>query len=142
MIYFALVAILRAAAAALACFALLRCPPPPLCCLAAIARFLRGFAFCRLQFGKSSSLNYRGGAQIVVNKADTYLQAQVSADKAKLGSAGVFGGPSPILAWAAEPMPTKAPPEVEITPAWVTLNQKVILQPTAYQNCSMHLARV
>ena len=26
----------------------------------------------------------------------------------------------------AEPMPTKAPPEVEITPAWVTLNQKVL----------------
>lgn len=33
---------------------------------------------------------------------------------------------SPILAWGGEPMPTKAPPQHEVMPAWVTLNDKVL----------------
>eukprot|EP01046_Picozoa_sp_COSAG06_P007799 COSAG06_NODE_387_length_16435_cov_28.429603_1_plen_446_part_00 len=33
---------------------------------------------------------------------------------------------SPILAWGGEPMPTKAPQQVEVTPNWVTLNEKVL----------------
>ena len=33
---------------------------------------------------------------------------------------------SPILAWGGEPMPSKAPAQVEVTPAWVTLNSKVL----------------
>jgi hypothetical protein len=77
-------------------------------------------------FGKASSLNYRGGQQIVVTKEDTYAAAAASAAAGGANALRDRYGASPILAWGAEPMPTKAAPEVEITPAWVTLNQKVL----------------
>mgnify|MGYP002634685802 FL=1 len=76
-----------------------------------------------------SSLRYQQGGMIAVDPAESYAAARRVHEEAQDAAArtrNFMQRASPILAWGGEPMPSKAPAQVEVTPAWVTLNSKVL----------------